>query len=62
MFYRPPAGILGKFFAQMFGPDPRKTLEQDLKRLKLLFETNQDFITELRERRDRTELLKTATT
>jgi uncharacterized membrane protein len=62
MFYRPPAGILGKFFAQMFGPDPRKTLDQDLKRLKMLFETNEDFITELRERRDRTELLKTATT
>jgi uncharacterized membrane protein/osmotically-inducible protein OsmY len=62
MFYRPPAGILGRFFAQLLGTDPKKVLDQDLKRLKLLFETNEEFITQLREGGERTDLLKTATT
>ncbi len=61
MFYRPPAGILGRVFAQLFGADPKKVLHEDLKRLKALFEKDENFIRDLREGCDR-ELLKTATT
>ena|SRR5215831_19328751 len=38
MFYRPPAGILGRVFAEAFGADAGQVLDQDLKRLKYLFE------------------------
>ena len=34
MFYRPPAGILGRFFAEILGADAGKILDHDLKRLK----------------------------
>lgn len=61
MFYRPPAGILGRFLAELFGADPRQVLGQDLKRLKQIFEKDEEFIHELREGDDR-HLLKTATT
>jgi uncharacterized membrane protein len=62
MFYRPPAGILGRFFAEMLGADAGQILDQDLKRLKYLFEKD-DFA----KKRDSTqsdndELLKAATT
>jgi uncharacterized membrane protein len=62
MFYRPPAGILGRFLAEMFGTDPRKVLDQDLKRLKHLFESDENFIRELRVGGENKELLRTATT
>jgi uncharacterized membrane protein len=52
MFYRPPAG---RFFAEIFGPNPGEILDQDLKRLKYLFEKGG-----LEE--EESELLKTATT
>ena len=58
MFYRPPAGILGKFFAEMLGADAEQVLDQDLKRLKYLFE-NRAFAANNKEE---DELLKTATT
>lgn len=60
MFYRPPAGILGRFLAEMFGVDPKNVLEQDLKRLKTLFEREEGFMKELREGDQ--ELLKIAKT
>lgn len=55
MFYRPPAGILGRFFAELFGPNPKQILDQDLKRLKYIFEN--DAL-----QNEESELLKTATT
>jgi len=61
MFYRPPAGILGRFFAELLGADAEQVLDQDLKRLKYLFE-NQAFAAEQGETTEETELLKTATT
>jgi uncharacterized membrane protein len=61
MFYRPPAGILGRFVAEMLGVDPKKVLDEDLKRLKTLFEREGGYMKELREGGDR-ELLKIATT
>lgn len=48
MFYRPPAGILGRFLAELFGAKPGKVLDEDLARLKLLFETDQHLLKELR--------------
>jgi len=39
MFYRPPAGVVGKFFAEMLGADAHQILDIDLKRLKFLFES-----------------------
>jgi uncharacterized membrane protein len=38
MFYRPPGGILGHFLAELFGSDPSNILDQDLKKLRRLFE------------------------
>lgn len=61
MFYRPPAGILGRFIAEMFGVDAKKVLAQDLKRLKTLFEKEEDYMKELTKGGDN-ELLKIATT
>jgi uncharacterized membrane protein len=61
MFYRPPAGILGRFLAEIFGADPRKVLEQDLKHLKHIFEKDEDFIRQIRDGEDKL-LLRTATT
>lgn len=60
MFYRPPAGILGRFLAELLGSDPKKVLQQDLKRLKLRFETEENLIRKLKEGNEATELLKTA--
>jgi uncharacterized membrane protein len=62
MFYRPPAGLLGRFLAELFGADPKKVLEQDLQRLKHRFETEEGFIKELRQGGVTEELLKTAKT
>lgn len=62
MFYRPPGGIIGRFFAEMLGQDAPQILDQDLKRLKYLFE-NDAFVDQRTEsRRREAELLKTATT
>lgn len=62
MFYRPPGGIIGRFFAEMLGQDAPQILDQDLKRLKHLFE-NDAFVDHGTEtRRREAELLKTATT
>jgi len=60
MFYRPPAGILGRFLAGLLGSDPRKVLQQDLKRLKQRFENEENLINKLKEGHDEAELLKTA--
>jgi uncharacterized membrane protein len=60
MFYRPPAGIVGRFLAELLGSDPKKVLQQDLKRLKVRFETEENLITKLREGNDQAGLLKTA--
>ncbi|MBZ5531401.1 MAG: BON domain-containing protein [Acidobacteriia bacterium] len=61
MFYRPPAGILGRFLAELFGADPEKVLDHDLKQLKRLFEQDENLVKELQEGGDE-QLLKTATT
>jgi len=61
VFYRPPAGILGRFLAELLGTDPKKVLKQDLKRLKRRFETEENLIKEIKEGTD-AELLKTART
>jgi len=61
MFYRPPAGILGRCIAEILGVDAKKVLAQDLKRLKTLFEKNPDYMKELAKGGDH-ELLKIATT
>jgi uncharacterized membrane protein len=60
MFYRPPAGIVGRFLAELLGSDPRKVLQQDLKRLKQRFETEENLINKLKKGTDEVELLKTA--
>ena len=63
MFYRPPAGILGRFLAELLGSDPKEVLRADLKRLKLRFETEENLIRKLKEgnqENEGTELLKTA--
>ena len=38
MSYRPPAGLLGHWIAELFGADPKSALDEDLARLKSLFE------------------------
>lgn len=60
MFYRPPAGILGRFMAELLGSDPKKVLRQDLKRLKLRFESDDNLARKMKEGNEETELLKTA--
>jgi len=62
MFYRPPAGILGRFLAEWLGSDPRKVLQQDLKRLRLRFETEENLMQGLKDGNETAELLKTAKT
>lgn len=61
MFYRPPAGILGRFLAELFDADPRKVLAQDLARLKRIFEKDENLVKKLKEGGDE-QLLKIATT
>ena len=39
MQYNPPAGQLGEWIARLFGENPKKTVAEDLKRLKELMET-----------------------
>jgi uncharacterized membrane protein len=60
MFYRPPAGVLGRFLAELLGSDPKKVLQQDLKRLKLCFESEENLIQKLKRGNEEAELLKTA--
>lgn len=59
MFYQPPAGLVGHWIAELFGADPKSALDEDLARLKSLFErgktrahgetvTRQDFPTPLK--------------
>jgi uncharacterized membrane protein len=62
MFYRPPAGILGRFLAELLGTDPKNVLQQDLKRLKRRFETEENLIKDLKKGGESAELLKTART
>jgi uncharacterized membrane protein len=38
MRYEPPAGLLGHLVAEVFGADPKSALDEDLGRLKSLFE------------------------
>lgn len=38
MSYEPPAGLLGHLVAEVFGADPKSALDEDLSRLKSLFE------------------------
>ncbi len=61
MFYRPPAGILGRFLAELFGADPGKVLSQDLKRMKALFEKDETLVKKIKEGGDE-QLLKIAKT
>jgi uncharacterized membrane protein len=62
MFYRPPAGILGRFFAELLGADADQILDQDLKRLKYLFESGTLPDEQERTKHEEAELLKAATT
>ena len=62
MFYRPPAGIFGRFFAEILGQDAPQILDQDLKRLKYLFENGALVDRQSETNRLEAELLKTATT
>jgi len=62
MFYRPPAGILGRFVAELFGSDPKDMLRDDLRRLKWLFESGAITLKQERSAEDEAELLKMATT
>lgn len=61
MFYRPPAGIMGRFLAELLGANPKQVLDQDLARLKRIFETDEHFAKTLKEGGDE-QLLKIATT
>jgi len=61
MFYRPPAGILGRFLAEMLGSNPGTVLDHDLQRLKILFERDEQFVKDLQQGGDE-QLLKIATT
>ena len=61
MFYRPPAGIMGRFLAELLGANPKQVLDQDLARLKRIFETDENFAKTLKEGGDE-QLLKIATT
>jgi uncharacterized membrane protein len=47
MFYHPPAGILGRILAEIFGSDPKKIVREDLKRMKMLFENDENLLKEL---------------
>ncbi len=38
MSYQPPAGLVGHWIAELFGADPKSALDEDLARLKSLFE------------------------
>lgn len=62
MFYRPPAGILGRFVAEMFGSDPKSILRDDLRRLKWLFESGGIRLKRERSAEEEAEFLKMATT
>ncbi len=62
MFYRPPAGILGRFFAEMMGADAGKIVDHDLKRLKYMFEKTEFPSEQKKSQREQEDLLKTATT
>jgi uncharacterized membrane protein len=44
--YEPPAGIIGKAVAMLFGEDPSIQVEQDLRRFKQLMETGEVITTE----------------
>ena len=61
MFYRPPAGIMGRFLAELLGASPKEVLDQDLARLRRIFETDENFAKTLKEGGDE-QLLKIATT
>ncbi len=61
MFYRPPAGILGRFFAELLGADANQILDQDLKHLKHMFEKNEFPNEQKKSKVEEAELLKTAT-
>jgi uncharacterized membrane protein len=61
MFYRPPAGIMGRFLAELLGANPKQVLDQDLARLKRIFESDENFAKKLKEGGDE-QLLKIATT
>jgi uncharacterized membrane protein len=61
MFYRPPAGILGRFLAELLGASPKKVLDRDLARLKQIFEKDEYLVKTLTQGGDE-QLLKIATT
>ncbi len=62
MFYRPPAGILGRFFAELLGADAGKILDHDLKRLKYMFEKTEFSSEEKTRKSEEEDVLKIATT
>jgi uncharacterized membrane protein len=62
MFYRPPAGILGRFFADLLGSDAGDILDQDLRNLKTIFESGRYLSEERKKKREEADLLRTATT
>ncbi|HWZ42897.1 MAG TPA: SRPBCC family protein [Candidatus Saccharimonadales bacterium] len=62
MFYRPPAGILGRFFADLLGADAGDILDQDLHNLKTVFENGSYLSKETKRKREEADLLRTATT
>lgn len=62
MFYRPPAGILGRFVAELFGSGPKDMLHDDLRRLKWLFESGGIKLKQQPSAEEEAELLKMATT
>jgi uncharacterized membrane protein len=62
MYYRPPAGILGRFAAGLLGSDARSVLHQDLVRLKELFERGEVVNQRQKKAQEQAELLKMATT
>jgi uncharacterized membrane protein len=39
MGYTPPAGVLGHAVASLFGTNPKQAMDEDLMRLKSLFES-----------------------
>jgi uncharacterized membrane protein len=41
MSYNPPAGAIGHLVAVMFGADPKREMDEDLKRMKGFIETGQ---------------------
>lgn len=61
MFYRPPVGVVGKFFAEMLGADAHQILDIDLKRLKFVFESEM-FVNKKKKVRSEEGLIRTATT